>query len=259
MPVPIFALMLAAAVPAENPGNWILAEDYPARALRDGIEGKSTVVLTISPDGKPIGCQISISSGSADLDDATCKLLTERGRFETSSTGTTQSFSTVVEWKIPPTPLMPVSTSGFAALTDLSNGRVVGNCKSSTIGQPNEQLDICELLSMPGATEAMNFADFKEATKLQIRLVVAPKNIPLPTVFAFSPNIRNTVLLKARFDVDAGGAPGNCQVVENFLGAEVEGLCDDMVSTEPQFDVANANAFPVTMDLTIDATAGTPR
>ncbi len=182
--MPIYALLAAAALPVGNPGNWITSDDYPTQALRDGVEGKSTVTLTISPEGKPVGCEISISSGSADLDTTTCKLLTERGRFEISPFGTTQSFSTAVEWKIPPAPLMPISAIGFTALTDLSKGQVVGDCESSTIGEPDEQLDICELLAMPGATEKVELDTEIDATKLQMRLIIAPKGNMLPTAFA---------------------------------------------------------------------------
>ena len=257
--MPIYALLAAAALPVGNPGNWITPDDYPNQALRDGVEGKSTVTLTISPEGKPVGCEISISSGSADLDTTTCELLTERGRFEMSPSGTTQSFSTAVEWRIPPAPLMPISAIGFTALTDLSKGQVVGDCESSTIGEPDEQLDICELLAMPGATDKVGLDTEIDATKLQMRLIIAPKGNMLPTAFAFTQSAKTTVLFKAQFDVDANGVPGNCAVFQNVMGAEIEGFCDAVVSVEPQFDVANAKEFPVTMELTIDATAGTPQ
>jgi TonB family protein len=254
----LFALLLATAVPTGNSDNWITTEDYPVRALREGVEGKSTVMLAISPDGKPIGCQISVSSGSAELDTAACSLLMDRARFETSSSGTNQSFSTAIEWKIPPAPLMPISAIGFAALTSLSKGKVVGNCQSTTIGQPDEQLDMCELLTTPGATETMGFANFSEATKLQMRLIIAPKDGPLPALFAFSSNARTVVLFKAQFDVDARGTPGNCTVLENIMDPEIDNLCDEMVSSGPVFDIANAKELPATMEFVIDATAGTP-
>ena len=64
-------------------------DDYPSRALRNGDTGTARAELTIGTNGRVSGCRIVQSTGSSALDDATCKVLTRRARFNpaTDSTG----------------------------------------------------------------------------------------------------------------------------------------------------------------------------
>jgi protein TonB len=45
---------------------------YPEAALRAGREGRTVMRLTINTQGRVAGCEIVQSSGSADLDAASC-------------------------------------------------------------------------------------------------------------------------------------------------------------------------------------------
>lgn len=87
------------AVPAGNPGTWVRPEDYPAAALRDEREGMTMFDLRVDRYGVPFLCAISTSSGSDDLDRATCAALLERARFEPTPNGTL--WSNRVRWEIP--------------------------------------------------------------------------------------------------------------------------------------------------------------
>jgi protein TonB len=93
------------AVPKGNPGNWATTNDYPARALREEREGVTGFRVTVGPDGKVVDCQITSSSGHADLDEATCKNVARRARFTPATDGegnpTTGSYSNRVRWVIP--------------------------------------------------------------------------------------------------------------------------------------------------------------
>jgi protein TonB len=86
-PTPSFAPKGVA--PLGNPGRWITTEDYPARALRSGEAGLTRYRLVIGSSGKVTACEITGSSGSAELDRETCRLLARRGQFApaTDSTG----------------------------------------------------------------------------------------------------------------------------------------------------------------------------
>jgi periplasmic protein TonB len=88
-----------------NPGNWANTNDYPSRALQQEREGTTGFSVTIGPDGRVTSCSITSSSGHGDLDDATCKNVQRRARFEpaTDSNGspTTGSYSNRVRWQIP--------------------------------------------------------------------------------------------------------------------------------------------------------------
>ena len=43
---------------------------YPRRALRDGIEGKVTILITVDEKGIPTDAKVVKSSGNFDLDNA---------------------------------------------------------------------------------------------------------------------------------------------------------------------------------------------
>jgi protein TonB len=55
--------------------------DYPIGARIAGIEGVVAVRFTIRTDGRVGGCRILRSSGSAELDDTTCRLIERRFRY----------------------------------------------------------------------------------------------------------------------------------------------------------------------------------
>ena len=94
-----------AAIPLGNPGKWATSDDYPARALREEREGTTRFRVTIGPDGRVRNCEVTASSGSSDLDKATCESVAKRARFRpaTDDTGAsvTGSYANAVRWEIP--------------------------------------------------------------------------------------------------------------------------------------------------------------
>lgn len=82
-----------------NRNSWALMDDYPARALREAREGTTRYILTVRADGRVADCKISRSSGHADLDQATCLLVTRRARFEPG--GADGTFEGETKWAIP--------------------------------------------------------------------------------------------------------------------------------------------------------------
>lgn len=93
------------ASPKNNPGGWATPDDYPSRALREDREGVTRFRVTVGADGEVQSCDVVGSSGHADLDDATCKLVSRRARFKPATDGngepTTGSYSNAVRWQIP--------------------------------------------------------------------------------------------------------------------------------------------------------------
>jgi protein TonB len=91
----LFALLLGqaaapapappAAAPAPPPTAWpfsrFTADDYPAAALRAQEQGRVVYRITIGTEGRVSGCEVRISSGSAALDAATCRIVRSRARF----------------------------------------------------------------------------------------------------------------------------------------------------------------------------------
>lgn len=93
------------AQPRGNPGNWATSDDYPSRALREDREGVTRFSVTVGTGGRVESCQVTGSSGHGDLDEATCRLVTRRGRFQAAKDGdgqpTTGTWSSSVRWQIP--------------------------------------------------------------------------------------------------------------------------------------------------------------
>lgn len=79
------ALMLLLAVVAARPLGafaWVSPYDYPVAALREERGGETGFRLRVSEEGRPLGCEITSSSGSQDLDATTCAMLMRRAHFE---------------------------------------------------------------------------------------------------------------------------------------------------------------------------------
>lgn len=93
------------ATPRGNPANWATTNDYPTRALREEREGTTSFRVTVGPDGRVTSCDITGSSGSPDLDEATCSNVTRRARFNPATDGegqpTSGAYSNRVRWVIP--------------------------------------------------------------------------------------------------------------------------------------------------------------
>lgn len=105
IPMPPVTRRLSPARPANYPGEWVTTNDYPPDALRAAAEGVVGFRITVDSMGRPAGCMITASSGSALLDEATCELVIERARFFPASDAQGQptegSYSGRVRWVMP--------------------------------------------------------------------------------------------------------------------------------------------------------------
>lgn len=93
------------ATPRGNPGSWVSAGDYPSRAMRAELTGTVAFQVTVGVDGRVSGCRVTGSSGHAELDDATCRVVSRRARFDPASNEACQpaegSYSSRVRWILP--------------------------------------------------------------------------------------------------------------------------------------------------------------
>ncbi|EQB32842.1 energy transducer TonB [Sphingobium ummariense] len=91
--------------PRGNPASWATTDDYPSRALREGQQGTTGFRLEVGADGRVTSCTVTQSSGSSELDDATCKLVTRRARFtpaeDDQGNKMAASYSNRIRWQIP--------------------------------------------------------------------------------------------------------------------------------------------------------------
>lgn len=90
----------------KNERSWAarIQENYPARALREEIEGTVGVRVTVTPDGRASGCSVTSSSGSDILDSAACAGMERYARFEpaldAAGNPTTGSYSTRITYRL---------------------------------------------------------------------------------------------------------------------------------------------------------------
>jgi len=87
--------------------------DYPAAALAAREQGAVGFALDVGANGRVSGCTITQSSGSSELDSATCRLIQSRARFTpaTDAGGATvpDKVRGRIVWVLPPAPPAPAS------------------------------------------------------------------------------------------------------------------------------------------------------
>lgn len=74
-------------------------KDYPKQALRAGDEGTALLNLQVDASGLT-GCTTARSSGSLLLDEHSCRLYRERGRFKLRGTSGPVTVQAPVTWKL---------------------------------------------------------------------------------------------------------------------------------------------------------------
>lgn len=94
-------------VPLSNPAFWAMPSDYPLEALRVNEQGTAGFAVQVNKLGLVSECRITSSSGSPRLDEATCRLVTQRGRFaparDRQGEPTTGAYASRVRWVLPET------------------------------------------------------------------------------------------------------------------------------------------------------------
>jgi protein TonB len=90
----------------KNERSWAsrIQENYPARALREEVEGTVGVRVTVTADGRATGCSVTASSGSDILDAAACAGMERYARFDPAlddaGNPTTGSYSTRITYRL---------------------------------------------------------------------------------------------------------------------------------------------------------------
>ena len=79
-------------------------ENYPPRAVRDEIEGRVGLRVSVGPNGRVAACSVTSPSGSSILDDAACQDITRFGRFRPALNDAgeeiTASWSTTIVYQL---------------------------------------------------------------------------------------------------------------------------------------------------------------
>jgi TonB family protein len=100
-PEPVIPTLVSASL--KNPGAIITDRDYPPS--QHNKEGTTRFDLMVGPDGKPVSCTTTLSSGHEVLDQTACNAFMKRARFspakDENGNPTTGRYKGSVTWKAP--------------------------------------------------------------------------------------------------------------------------------------------------------------
>jgi periplasmic protein TonB len=104
-PQPTPSFTPRSARPSNSQARWISNDDYPRRPLIDGVEGVARYRLIVGTNGRVSSCEITASTDNRLLDEATCRLIANRARFDpaTDESGARVlgDYNGTVRWQIP--------------------------------------------------------------------------------------------------------------------------------------------------------------
>jgi protein TonB len=133
-------------IPKASPGLWLSTRDYPTEALADGRSGRTSFRLQVNTAGTVTGCEVLVSSGHKDLDDATCDLISQRALFDPATTKRGKKVAGIYQnsvlWRIPDTADLPKPGQTTIVFVVETDGRV-SSCKFTANIELPEGFDGC--------------------------------------------------------------------------------------------------------------------
>lgn len=88
--------------------NYVSSEDYPKMAVYARAGGETRLLIDVGTDGKGSNCRIIVPSGRAELDQMSCRILTERAEYEPGQNLARElvkaPFYAVFRWEMPRPP-----------------------------------------------------------------------------------------------------------------------------------------------------------
>ncbi|TCM17108.1 protein TonB [Novosphingobium sp. PhB165] len=93
------------ALPRNDTSSWVTTLDYPTADLRAEHQGTVRFQLDVDARGRVSQCSIVSSSGYSGLDEATCKFVSRRARFEAATNAdgdaVAGTYMGTIRWIIP--------------------------------------------------------------------------------------------------------------------------------------------------------------
>ena len=91
--------------PRGREAEWVTTDDYPSSAIREEAEGTTATRISVGADGRVTAYEVTSSSGNAALDQAACRNLQRRARFEPAldrdGNPTASTYTKRVRWQLP--------------------------------------------------------------------------------------------------------------------------------------------------------------
>jgi TonB family protein len=168
-----FLMAAAATVPkadAIDPSSWFGGNSYPVEAMKKGIEGSVTFDVDVDSEGKPTACRVTLSSGYQILDQATCDVVQQKGRFipakDRDGKPVVGHYSNQAVWRIPTISKEP---SSRAVVIDFSADPLHPVCTIQSKG-PEMGGPTCAQMAQQAVSQALG----QKVSKLVYLNSVAP-------------------------------------------------------------------------------------
>ena len=91
--------------PRNDPRAWVTTSDYRSSWINREMTGIARFRLEVGAGGRVESCRVTVSSGHAELDRATCDLVSRRARFQpardSSGEATGGTYTSAVSWELP--------------------------------------------------------------------------------------------------------------------------------------------------------------
>lgn len=186
----VLMLLLADAAapqpkPTASPQSWLRSKDYPVSALIHDREGVTDFELQVDETGHPVSCRITLSSGDAELDAATCKGAQAHALFEpvrdASGKAVPSTFASRAIWEADGP---RVYSNGIALNTlEISANGTVTHCDIRTDGRVAPRIvwnmrTACDMHSLPAGSAALRLAPRYKT--LRIRIAYSVDEGPVP-------------------------------------------------------------------------------
>jgi len=91
--------------PLNDVSRWVTTNEYPRISLNRQEHGTAHFSVAVAADGSVTACRITATSGSRQLDEATCKWVSKRAKFEPATdefgAKVAGTYSNSVRWVLP--------------------------------------------------------------------------------------------------------------------------------------------------------------
>jgi TonB family protein len=122
----------------------ISSDDYPLAALREGAEGTTLTAFDVGPNGRASNCTIRTSAGHPALDEAACRLVVQRLRYEPARTAAGAPVSAPViqrvVWRMPE-PARIEFLPGSLTWSVVASPSGIANCDTALDGRAFAEFD----------------------------------------------------------------------------------------------------------------------
>lgn len=143
-----------APVPIGNIAQWFGPDNYPKEAIRAGRQGRVVVALQLDAAGNVLSCSVDETSGTTNLDTATCEIAVAHLHFDPATDHQGRRIASVyklpVRWVLPDTALPvidvtagPPKDSLVEVTISFDAGGVLLSCHSTVTDAPGQVADPC--------------------------------------------------------------------------------------------------------------------